>query len=140
MPIYTCTSVKNINKIRLLQKKVIRSVCKANYTAHTEPLFNDVNILPLDKLIVYNNGLLIHSIVHEYSPPALHNQWEFNRDRNRVAMRNDNDIYIPLVLTDYIKKMPYFSLASTWNNLPIEKLYPNRTTFRIALLENLKNN
>jgi hypothetical protein len=35
LPIYICTPSKNVKKIKLLQKKVIRSVCNVSYTAHT---------------------------------------------------------------------------------------------------------
>jgi hypothetical protein len=140
LPVYICTSSKNINKIKLLQKKVIRSVCNANYTAHTDPLFKDLNILPLGKLVIFTKGMLTHAIVHKYSPPALFNQWEFNHERNHVELRNNNDMYIPRAAAEYVKKMPYFSLAVNWNNLPVEKSYPNQITFKICLMDHLKNN
>jgi hypothetical protein len=121
-----------------MQKKVIRAVCNANYSVHTEPLFVQLNILNVDELIIFTKGMLTHAIVHKYGPPALHNQWEFNHQRNHFQLRNDNDMYIRDMyirdMTDYVKRMPYFSLATTWNNLPAEKMYPNHITFRISLL------
>jgi hypothetical protein len=140
LPIYSCTSTQNINRLKLMQKKVIRAVCNANYNAHTEPLFVQLNILNVDKLITFTKGMLTHAIVHKYGPPALHDQWEFNHQRNNFQLRNDNDMYIPRAMTDYVKRMPYFSLAINWNNLPAEKMYPNHITFRISLLDHLKNN
>jgi hypothetical protein len=124
-----------------MQKKVIRLICNANYNVHTEPLFDQLNILPLDKLIKFTKGLLTHSIIHKYGPPALHNQWMYNVERNAgIVLRNDNDIYIPLAVSEQVKRLPYFSLATNWNNLPDEKLYPNQITFKISLLDHLKNN
>jgi hypothetical protein len=38
--------------------------------------------------------MLTHAIVHKYGPPALHDQWEFNHQRNNFQLRNDNDMYI----------------------------------------------
>jgi hypothetical protein len=84
--------------------------------------------------------MLTHSIVHKYSPPALFNQWEFNYESNHVELRNNNDMYIPRAAAEYVKKMPYFSLAVNWNNLPVEKSYPNHLTFKICLMDHLKNN
>jgi hypothetical protein len=139
LPVYICTSNKNVTKIKLMQKKVIRAICNANFRAHTEPLFKELDILPLEKLIIYSQGMLTHSIVHKYSPPALHDQWEFNHQRNQVELRNDNDMYIPFATTDYVKKLPYYALAINWNNLPAEKMYPNKLTFKISLLSHLKN-
>jgi hypothetical protein len=141
LPVYSCTSSKNLNKLKIMQKKVIRSICNANYNAHTEELFQQLNILPLEKLVKYTKGLLTHSIVHKYGPPALHNQWMFNVDRNAgIALRNDHDMYIPVAVSEQVKKLPYFSLAYNWNELPLEKLYPNPLTFKISLLDHLRNN
>jgi hypothetical protein len=141
LPIYSCTTSKNIKKIKTLQKKVIRSICNANYTAHSEPLFEMLNILPLDKLITYSQGLLTHAIVHKYSPPALHNQWVTNADRNiGRELRNDRDLYVPMAVTEQVKKLPICAFAENWNKLPIEKLYPNPVTFRICLSDHLRNN
>ena len=39
-----------IDKIRLLQKKAIRNVTKSAYTAHTEPLHKEYNILKVQDM------------------------------------------------------------------------------------------
>jgi hypothetical protein len=49
-------------------------------------------------------------------------------------------MYIPLAVTDYVKKLPFFVLAINWNNLPAEKMYSNKLTFKLSLLDRLKNN
>jgi hypothetical protein len=57
-----------------------------------------------------------------------------------AKLRNNDDMYIPRAVTDYVKNMPFFSLAINWNNLPVEKSYPNYLTFKLCLLDHLKNN
>jgi hypothetical protein len=52
---------------------------------------------------------------------------------------SDHDMYIPLAVSEQVKKLPYFSLAYNWNELPLEKLYPNHLTFKLSLLDHLKN-
>ena len=144
LPIYSCTTQKNISKIFKLQKKTIRIISKAKYNANTSPLFHSLKILPLKHLITYSKGLLIHSIYHKYSPPALHNTWITNEQRGGDHdLRNANDLYVPLARTEHVKRLTYFSLPTTWNNLPDDKLNPNQTTFRIAFkyyLHELSNN
>ena len=94
LPIYSCTTQKNISKIFKLQKKTIRIISKAKYNANTSPLFHSLKILPLKHLITYSKGLLIHSIYHKYSPPALHNTWITNEQRGGDHdLRNANDLY-----------------------------------------------
>jgi hypothetical protein len=141
LPLYGCTSRKNINKITVLQKKSIRTVCNANYTAHTTPLFNELGILPWDKLLYYAKSLLIHSVMHKYSPRILHNSWYTNAERNRgIDLRNGDDIYIPTAVSDQVKKLPLFDFAYLWNSLPYDKMHPNPTTFKIQLKQHIKEN
>ena len=138
LPIYSCTTNKNINKISTLQKKAIRIITKSNYTAHTAPLFATLKILPLNLLTTLSRGLLMHSIQHKYAPASLHNTWITNSQRNiDIDLRNGHDIYIPFARTDQVKRLPYFALPTTWNELPDDRMTPNKTTFTIALKDYL---
>jgi hypothetical protein len=139
LPIYSCTAAKNVNRIKIMQKKIIRVICNAKYNDHTEPLFKELNILPLEKLILFNQSILMHSIVHKYAPPALHSQWIFNFERNpERELRNGQDIYTPLATSEQVKKLPLYVLATVWNNLPYEKTYANPITFRFWLIDHVK--
>jgi Reverse transcriptase (RNA-dependent DNA polymerase) len=141
LPLYSCTANKNLKKITIMQKKVVRAICNAKYNDHTEPLFQQLSILPFEKLIMYTKSLLMHSIIHKYGPKSLHNQWIFNNERNvNIELRNENDIYVPMATSEQVKKLPYFAFATCWNNLILEKQYPNPLTFKIALTDHLKNN
>jgi cell fate (sporulation/competence/biofilm development) regulator YmcA (YheA/YmcA/DUF963 family) len=46
-----CTSKSNLNRIKILQKKAIRIISKAKSNSHTNPLFLQNCILPLDEQI-----------------------------------------------------------------------------------------
>jgi hypothetical protein len=140
LPVFSGTTSKNLKKIATLQKKAIRAICAAKHNAHTATLFQQQNILPLEKLITFTQSMLTHSIVHKYGPPALHNQWSSNAERNLdLDLRNANDLYLPVAKTEQVKKLTYFALAKNWNNLPLEKQYANPTTFKIFLKEHLTN-
>jgi hypothetical protein len=82
LPIYSCTSQKNLTKLFKAQKKSIRIISNAKYNDSTSNLFTNLKILPLNYLIIQVQGLLMHSIIHKYSPSTLHNTWITNRDRN----------------------------------------------------------
>jgi hypothetical protein len=138
LPIYSCTSQKNINKLILAQKKAIRSVCNAKYRDHTTPLFKKTKVMPLCQLITYTQSLLTHAVFHKYSPPSLHNTWTTNYDRNPDrALRDAQEIYIPLAINDQIKRLPFFAFAKNWNALPYDKYHANPTTFKIALTNHI---
>ena len=134
LPIYSCTSAKNLTKLELIQKKTIRTITNSNYTAHTTPLFNDLKIMPFKHLITYTQSLLVHSIYHKYCPPSLHNTWITNSMRNDARdFRNADDLYVPYARTEHVKKMSYFTLPRVWNELSEQKFTPNPTTFKIAI-------
>ena len=48
----------NLRRIVLLQKRVVRIINKAVYDAHTEPMFNDLGLLPFQKIYLFHLGNL----------------------------------------------------------------------------------
>jgi hypothetical protein len=139
--IYSCTSQANLNRIYKLQKKAIRIISNANSSAHTEPLFHSLGILPLNQLIKQAKLHLMHSIVNNYCPVSLSNIFLTNATRdNGHALRNDDEFIIPHHRIEQFKKMPLYTLPLSWNNLNTElKAQTNKTTFRIALKYDLLN-
>ena len=69
--IYTCTSQTNISKIFLQQKKAIRIITKSSYNAHTAPLFERLDILPLDKVITHAKLTFMHSVYYGHAPKFI---------------------------------------------------------------------
>ena len=140
LPIYSCTSQKNIQKIFRMQKKSNRLIMKSKYNTPPYPLFSNLNILPLEHLITLTSSILIHSSYHKYSPESLHNMWLTNEQRGtNHDLRDGNQLYTPFARTEQVKRLTYFSLSRIWNNLPDCKQSPNPTTFKIALKWHLHN-
>ncbi len=132
------TSTQNINRIKKIQKKAIRTITKSNYNAHTEPLFNRENILSYDNLVYLNSALFMHSIVYDYAPKAFENVWIKNDARNiDYELRQNNIFELPYPRIELFKKSPVYSLSNLWNNLDDNKYQMNRYTFKIAIRNNL---
>jgi hypothetical protein len=131
---------KKYKKNHAASKKAVRAISNAKRNAHTADLFKQHGIYPFNKLIIYTQGLLMHSVIHKYGPPALDNQWISNADRvQEIQLRNAHELYVPLAITEQVKKLTFVTLAKNWNSLPYDKLNPNPTTFKIALKEYLNN-
>jgi hypothetical protein len=123
-----------------MQRKAIRNVCNANYNQHCIPLFKMLGILPLTELITYSKSLLMHSIIHKYGPSILHEEWQTNAERNlNIELRNRDDLYVPAASSEQASKLPAISFAKLWNDLPIEKQYPNPALFKNCILQHLWN-
>ncbi len=107
------------------QKMAIRLISGANYNSHTEPLFKKLSILPLTNLITFFNLKLIHSFVYNTIPTAFNNTWLTNREHRLnqpnnedLALRNDNNLYIPFCHKSNLLRFPLFNLPKIWNSLP----------------------
>ena len=142
-PSTTVPLKKTSTKFLKCKKKLSDISPNPNTTAHllySNPLFVSLGILPLEHLITETRGILMHSIYHKCSPTSLHNEWITNESRglnHDHDLRNGHDLYIPFARTDHAKRLSYFSLPKTWNDLPDSKLNSNVTTFRMFLKSHL---
>ncbi len=131
--ITSCASQSALNKITLLQKKAIRIITKSKASAHS-------NILPFDKIVTLNMHLFMHSIAFNYSPPSFTGVWiKKNETRQLDYNLRIKDLFVvPPFRIELFRKMPLYSLPSSWNELPDSLRYQhNRTTFKIALTDHL---
>jgi len=136
--ILNCLSATNKNRLSKVQKKAIRVITNSNYNAHTAPLFVENKILPFEKLL--KQGLLnfMHSIHFNYAPKSFEDVWNQNVDRNlNVTLRNDENYRVPIPRTEFFKKMPLYTLPNAWNSAGNLILLENKTTFKIAVKNEL---
>ena len=133
-----CTSISNIKRICTLQKKAIRIITSSKYNAHTAPLFNELKIMPFDYIIQLQNLKHMHSIVYEYAHESFAGIWTHNINRlTEHNLRNNDDFTLPAPHYENFKRYPLYSFPLAWNNLGDVKLQRNKTTFRIALTDQL---
>ena len=118
LPIYCCTSIKNIEMLYKKQKQCLRTICNAKFNAHSEPLFFTSDILPFKDLIWQQKLLLLHPIAHAHSALEL----SYFRKQSSVwgheyPLRNNNDFHVPRSMNYKVSKMPLIDFPSTWNRL-----------------------
>ena len=136
--ILNCFSKSNMKKLEKSQRKSIRVITKKRYNANTAELFIQQQILPLDKIIKQAKLLFMHSVVHNYAPISFIDVWDLNANRpNNYNLRNDNDFTLPNPRIEQFKRLPIYSLPLEWNMAGNLIYYENRTTFRMALRNQL---
>ena len=69
-------SKTSLNKILILQKKVLRMMYFMDIREHTIPLFIDADILPMTFMYYKSVARLMHDINSNHSPPNLLNSFE----------------------------------------------------------------
>jgi hypothetical protein len=114
--IYGCANQTSLNSLKLKQKAAIRVVCNAGHRDHTNPLFKQSGILPLNELIKYSNLKFMHKFSHKNLPLSFHEMWTTNRERNpNIALRNADNLYVPAHNYATLKRLPLFAFPKVWN-------------------------
>ena len=116
--IWSSTYVTNVKRLFLIQKRLVRALTNADFTAHTAPLFYRLNLLDIYKI----NFLYIVKFMYCYHynllPSSFHNIFITSRHMHSYNTRNAN-AYRPHTCRTNIKKFTIlFQGPQKWNSLP----------------------
>jgi hypothetical protein len=140
--IYGCANTTNLQRLRIKQKEAVRAICNLGYREHTNPLFKNLKILPLNEMIKFANLKFMHNYINNKLPFSFNETWVFNRDRNlNRLLRNANDLYIPAHNFATLKRFPLFTFPRLWNEEEDRKLTQSSTSYckllKASLLANI---
>jgi len=117
--VYGCANQTNLAKLEVKQKQSIRAISHSGYRDHTAPLFKELKILPMEKLITYNRIKFMHSYTNRKLPISFAETWITVRDRNpNYVLRNANNLYVPPHRIELVKRLPLCSFPNAWNAMP----------------------
>ena len=137
--IWSCASQKLISNLLILQKKAIRIVKDAKYNAHTEPIFKELSILPLEQLIKFFNLQFMQYYIQGFLPSIFDSVWLRNEERRpediQRILRNSNQLAVPFTRLVSLSKHPYINLPKTWTDFSHEniKIIRNKIEFKFEL-------
>ncbi len=133
--VYGCANSTSLNRLIVKQKEAIRVISNVGYRDHTGPLFKQLKILPIEKLIKFANLKFMHNFSHGRLPFSFADMWITNRERNpNLVLRNADDYYVPAHRMASVKRFPYFKFPKIWNEANNVKTNPSRHVF----LKNVK--
>ena len=107
-----------LNKITLLQKKMIRLVHKAFYREHTKPLFKLSNILMSSDLLQYAMSILMFKAFYNLLPANIQNIVEIYI--NIRSSRRQNMFSINYSHTNLRRHCTSNIGKRLWNDLPVD--------------------
>ena len=81
----------HLNSLFLLQKKIIRIMTFSPYLAHTDPIFKDLTILPLDKIFIDRIGITMFKVEYELLPKSVIQM--FSKIKLSIHMIPEIEIY-----------------------------------------------
>ena len=84
----------NLNRIFLLQKKVIRIISKSAFDAHTEPIFKQLKILKLSDIYQSQIDKIMFSFKKGLLPDAFREMFVLTNQIHHYNTRNSNSFYL----------------------------------------------
>ena len=108
-----------INKLFLLQKRVIRLIYNVDYLSHTSPLFIDLKILPLPLHFKYCKSVFFYNLINNNLPSYLNDLLEPWPNTN-ISLRSKDIKNLPVmrVRTSLARNSPINGGVRQWNSLP----------------------
>ena len=117
-------SNQNKKRVIAIQKRSIRTICKAYFTSHTEPRMKKVGILKLEDLYKQQCLVNVHNCVHEIAPCPIRNLIQLERDVSRFNLRNNEQNPLNIVAPISKSRISSQSFSAKgpafWNVLPTE--------------------
>jgi hypothetical protein len=139
LPVWSSTSLNVLKPIITKQKIAIRLITNSFYNSHTEPLFKNLNILPLPSLIQMSKLQFMQQYIHNSLPRAFIGEWLTNEERRQdpeqAVLRNQDNLYVPLARTVFVENMPWVSFPRIWNTFDCNdiKFIFNKLEFKVKL-------
>jgi hypothetical protein len=120
-----------IQRLIILQKRVIRIIMGSPFNSHTHLLFKQLNILTLEQI----TQLQISEFMHRYNfntlPFEFKNYFKKTSDFHSHFTRNANTYRSEFARTNSRKFVITYKGPVVWNNLPLElRTIPNRNSFK----------
>ncbi len=66
--LWSFTYNNHINRLITLQKRAVRVMTFSRFDAHSEPLFEKVDIMPLKKRLLFNSSIYIYKVLNFLCP------------------------------------------------------------------------
>ena len=115
--VWGCAKSVHLSPLKLIQKKIVRVITFSDRLAHTAPLFKQLNILPLDKLIFHRIGLFMYKIHHNMHPSVINEMYVQNHNIYDYNTRQKFQLHVSKGQIDLYAKGFYCSSILIWNEI-----------------------
>ena len=120
--VWGSTYPSNLRRIVLLQKRVVRIINKAVYDAHTEPMFNDLGLLPFQKIYLFHLDKFMFLFHKRMLPANFDNFFCCVNQFHNYNTRNSKLYYVPFCRTN-IKQFSVIYQGVKFSNSISQNIY-----------------
>ena len=105
-----------LNRLLLLQKKVLRIICSVPPRSHTNPLFFKYKILKIQDLYTFQLGQFMYNYNNNSLPCIFHSMFPKNQSFHNYPTRRSNEFHLPLLRTLLAQKTFIYTGPRVWNS------------------------
>lgn len=135
------TYATHMNKIVVMQKKLIRAIMHASLNEHTHPLFVDLGILKLNDIYTLEVAKFMHKYINNNLPEALSDIFTYTRDVHTHQTRQSGFIRPAACRLTVSFHSVLYKGPSIWNTVPTTlQAIPTIERFVKSLKESLRHN
>lgn len=126
----------HLTPLKRIQNQAIRIITFSSFNSHVTYLYQHLDLLPLDQLILYNLGITAHRLVTDKSVLFIIGRTDLT-NHNITRFASQHNFLLPKVRTNYGKQTVGFAAIKFWNNLPIntKKNKLNRSSYKQSVLK-----
>jgi hypothetical protein len=119
LPAWGSTHSTYLMRVKLLQKKVLRIICNADYLAHSAPLAHLSNLLLFDDVYVIRTAKLCHFIMYNCDLSKFDDAAAlFQRLNVNTSLRTVFNLPVNYCRTACRQRSVFISSVKVWNSLP----------------------
>lgn len=107
-----------LKRIRVLQKKVIRTITKSKYNSHTDPICKKLKILKMDELFKIKCCKLYFNVKSGITKPYFIQSLLPTGEIHNYNTRQNHDIHQVRITKSIETQSINSKVSSTWNELP----------------------
>ena len=133
-----------LDRIYLLQKKIVRIICNTNFYSHTNSLFHKNKLLKIYDIYDFNLGQFMYKYSKNELPNIFTNMFIKNSAIHKYPTRQSNSLHLPLTRTLFANRTFNFTGPKLWNSLDKSlkephSLYSFKQKFKKQLLDKYVN-
>ena len=118
--VWASTYKSNLNRILILQKRIVRIMNKTWFLEQTSPLFRQDKILKIIDICSLQMGQFMYSYNHRILPEAFLNLFQKHNEIHNYNTRNARKIILPLCRTNIRRFSVIYQAPRLFNSLPVE--------------------
>ena len=115
--IWGSAAKSHLQKLVLLQKRIIRIICKVGFRDHTEHLFKECKILKIHDIHTYQCSVFMFKYQHSLLPNIFQNMFTLNCNIHIHRTRQNNMYWLSQCRTSLRQCSISYKVPKIWNSL-----------------------